>query len=74
MKILFGVIYIIGFIISAGIVNVAQRLFMKLMGADTMFFSMKTKIIIIFFVNGIILSFLAIVLEFFGILSLLQNL
>lgn len=41
------VVFIISLIISAIVVNNAQRLFMKLIGADTMRFNGKTKFIII---------------------------
>ena len=41
------VFFIISLVVATIITNVAQRLFMKVMGADAMFFSMKKKLIAI---------------------------
>ena len=35
------------FLISAAIVNLAARIFMKIIGADMMFFRLKTRLLVI---------------------------
>ncbi len=44
MKILGVVIFVIALAVSSAIVNGAQRLFMRLIGAETMFFNGKAKL------------------------------
>lgn len=46
-QIIFLVLCIIGLCISALIVNKAQQLFMSFIGADTMFFNYKSKLVAI---------------------------
>lgn len=58
------VIFVVSIILSAGIVNAIQRGFMKFIGADSMFYSMKTKVIIIIIV-ALFLTGLA--MKLFGI-------
>ena len=47
MKILGAIWFIVAFVIAVILVNAGQRLFMKIMGADGMVFSIKKKIIAI---------------------------
>lgn len=52
------VILIVSFVIAIVLVNWAYKLFMKIMGANAMFFSMKTKLLAIIVVGVIIMSLL----------------
>ncbi len=56
MKIVVLVVAAVCLILSIILVNGAYRLFMKIIGADAMFFSQKTKIVVIIVVFMIILS------------------
>lgn len=51
------ILFVVSFIIAAVIVNKCQQLFMRLMGADAMYFSMKKKLIAIVVVWLIIFGF-----------------
>lgn len=62
MVILQSVMFIASFIIAAAIVNKVQRLWMKLMGADRMYFSMKKKLIAIVVVGIIVFGLIGSVL------------
>lgn len=41
-------ILIVSLVLAFIVVNAGQQLLMKIMGADTMFFSMKTKLVFVF--------------------------
>ena len=58
------IIFIASLIVAGIIVNAAQRLYMKIIGADAMFFSGKKKIIAIFVVGMLIT---ALIISAFGI-------
>jgi hypothetical protein len=66
MQILLTIIFIISFIIAAVIVNKVQQMYMKLMGADRMYFSMKKKLIAIVVVGILVFS---LIVYFFGLSS-----
>ena len=40
-------LFLVCFLISAAIVNLAARIFMKIIGADMMFFKLKTRLLVI---------------------------
>ena len=61
---LIWIIFITSLVVSTIIVNKAQKLFMRVMNADVMFFSMKKKLIAIF-VLGLLLC--ATIIHIFGI-------
>lgn len=65
MNILKGIIFIVAFIPAIMLVNKAQQLNMKLIGANTMFFSGKKKVIAIvvvwLIISGILLSLFGLV-------------
>lgn len=48
------IIFIIALVVATIVVNKAQHLYMKLMGAEIMFFSGKKKLIAIFIIGLII--------------------
>lgn len=50
MKIIGTIILIISLVIAIPLVNAGQRLFMKVIGIDGMFFSVKKKVIAIIIV------------------------
>lgn len=58
MGILALVVFVIGFIIALKIVNKGQQLYMKMLGIDQMFFSVKSKMVIIFIVWVIVTGLL----------------
>jgi len=58
------IIFIISLIVATVLVNGGQKLYMKLIGADVMFFSGKKKLIAIIVV-GLVLA--AIIINLFGI-------
>ncbi len=58
MGILALVVFVIGFIIALKIVNKGQQLYMKMLGIDHMFFSVKTKMVFIFIVWVIVTGLL----------------
>lgn len=64
MKIIGTIILIISLVIAIPLVNAEQRLFMKVIGIDGMFFSVKKKVIAIIIVWLIIAGF---GLKIFGI-------
>ncbi|EHL15065.1 hypothetical protein HMPREF9629_01998 [Peptoanaerobacter stomatis] len=64
MEIVGIIILILGFVASVIVVNAAYRLFMRLLGADSMFFNVKKKLIAIVVVWLVISGSL---LKFFGI-------
>lgn len=64
MQILLTIVFIVSFIIAAVIVNKVQQLYMKLMGADMMYFSMKKKLIAIVVVGILVFS---LIVSFFGL-------
>ena len=64
MQILLTIVFIVSFIIAAVIVNKVQQLYMKLMGADMMYFSMKKKLIAIVVVGILVFSLIG---SFFGL-------
>lgn len=41
-------ILIVSLVLAFVVVNAGQQLLMKIMGADTMFFNMKTKLVFVF--------------------------
>lgn len=49
-----AVILIVALVLAIGLVNGGQQLLMRVLGADSMYYSMKTKLIIIFVVFLII--------------------
>jgi len=53
------IIFIVSFIIAAVIVNKVQQLYMKIMGADMMYFSMKKKLVAIILVGVLVYSLFA---------------
>ena len=57
MKIIGTIILIISLVIAIPLVNAGQRLFMKVIGIDGMFFSVKKKVIAIIIVWLIIAGF-----------------
>jgi len=59
MEVMAWVVIIVSLIVAIVIVNGAQRLFMKMMGADVMFFKMKTKMAAIFIIFVIVAGLLA---------------
>ncbi len=65
MKILGVVIFVIALAVSSAIVNGAQRLFMRLIGAVTMFFNGKAKLFAIVFIAMVIA---APIMNLFGII------
>lgn len=50
------ILFIISLVVATILVNAAQQLYMKLIGADRMFFSGKKKLIAIFVVGLLILG------------------
>lgn len=52
------VILVISLILGVIVVNAGQRLFMKVIGADAMFFSIKTKILLIIIAAALIYEFI----------------
>ncbi len=54
MQVLGVIILIIALAVSASLVSGAQRLFMKLIGADAMFFSGKVKLFAVLFIAALI--------------------
>lgn len=58
------ILFIISLVVATILVNVAQQLYMKLIGADRMFFSGKKKLIAIFVVGLLILGT---VVQLFGL-------
>lgn len=64
METLTIIIFIVSFIIATIIVNKAQQIYMKIIGAETMFFSGKKKLIAIFII-GLVIAGLA--LKLFGV-------
>ena len=67
MMVLAWILFIASFIVAAVIVNKVQQLYMKLMGADMMFFSMKKKLIAIVVVGILIFGLVG---RLFGLESL----
>lgn len=68
MKIIGTIILIISLVIAIPLVNAGQRLFMKVIGIDGMFFSVKKKVIAICVVAIIITSLiLGVIMKIFGI-------
>lgn len=65
MKILGIVILVIAFAVSSAVVNGAQRLFMRLIGADSMFFNGKAKLFAIVFLAMVMA---APIMNLFGII------
>ncbi len=59
-----AILLIVSLVIAVVIVNKAQQLFMKLLGADTMYFSAKKKLIAIVIVGIIVFS---IIVSIFGL-------
>lgn len=57
-------LFVISFVVATIIVNVAQQMYMKLIGADMMFFSGKKKLIAIFLIGLVICGAL---LKLFGL-------
>lgn len=62
--ILQSIVFIASFIIAAVIVNKVQKLWMRLMGADMMYFSMKKKLIAIVVVGIIVFGLVGSILGF----------
>lgn len=58
------ILFIISLVVATILVNTAQQLYMKLIGADRMFFSGKKKLIAIFIVGLLILGT---VVQLFGL-------
>lgn len=58
------ILFIISLVVATILVNTAQRLYMKLMGAEMMFFSGKKKLIAIVVVGLLILGTVA---QLFGL-------
>lgn len=58
------IIFIIALVVATIIVNKVQQLYMKLMGAEMMFFSGKKKLIAIFVIGLLILGA---VVQLFGL-------
>lgn len=58
------ILFIISLVVATILVNAAQQLYMKLIGADRMFFSGKKKLIAIFVVGLLILGT---VVQLFGL-------
>lgn len=50
------IVFVISFILAIIVVNKLQQLYMKLMGADTMYYSARKKLIAIFVVGVVIAS------------------
>ena len=68
MEIVAIILFIISLCVAIPLVNVAQRGFMKIIGIDSMFFSIKKKVIAIFVVAIIITSLiLGVIMKIFGI-------
>ena len=68
MEIVAIILFIISLCVAIPLVNVAQRWFMKIIGIDSMFFSIKKKVIAIFVVAIIITSLiLGVIMKIFGI-------
>lgn len=64
MGVVIWIIFIIALIVAALLVNKVQQLYMKLMGADVMFFNGKKKIIAIVIIAIVLTAF---VINLFGI-------
>lgn len=64
MKIVASILALVSFIPSIMLVNKVQQLYMRLMGAEMMFFSTKKKLIAIFIVWIIIFGMIA---QIFGL-------
>ena len=62
--ILQSIVFIVSFIIAAVIVNKIQQLWMRLMGADMMYFSMKKKMVAIVLVGFLVFGLIASILGF----------
>lgn len=58
------IVFIVSFIIAAVIVNKVQQLWMRLMGADMMYFSMKKKLVAIVLVGFFIFVLIGSMLGF----------
>lgn len=68
MEIVAIILFIISLCAAIPLVNVAQRWFMKIIGIDSMFFSIKKKVIAICVVAIIITSLiLGVIMKIFGI-------
>lgn len=68
MEIVAIILFIISLWVAIPLVNVAQRWFMKIIGIDSMFFSIKKKVIAICVVAIIITSLiLGVIMKIFGI-------
>lgn len=64
MGVVIWIIFIIALIVAALLVNKVQQLYMKMMGADVMFFNGKKKIIAILIIAIVLTAF---VINLFGI-------
>ncbi len=64
MQIIVWVLFIISLAVSSVIVNKSQQMFMKFIGSDMMFFSMKKKVFIIVILALFLEAF---ILKIFGI-------
>ena len=68
MEIIVTIIFIVSLCVAIPLVNAGQRWFMKIVGVDSMFFSIKKKIIAIIVVALIITSVVVgLILNIFGI-------
>ena len=68
MEIIVTIIFIVSLCVAIPLVNAGQRWFMKIVGVDSMFFSIKKKIIAIIVVALIITSVVVgLILKIFGI-------
>lgn len=60
LEILIIVVFVISLLVSAGLVNKVQQMYMKFMGASGMFFSGKKKlfaiVLIAFFLTGFVMK------------------
>lgn len=64
MQIIVWVLFIISLAVSSVIVNKSQQMFMRFIGSDMMFFSMKKKVFIIVILALFLEAF---ILKIFGI-------
>ena len=68
MEIIVTIVFIVSLCVAIPLVNAGQRWFMKIVGVDSMFFSIKKKIIAIIVVALIITSVVVgLILKIFGI-------
>ena len=68
MEIIVTIIFIVSLCVAIPLVNAGQRWFMKIVGVDSMFFSIKKKIIALIVVALIITSVVVgLILNIFGI-------